>query len=106
MRVFGERPLLLATLFSPEQMRGLDAFALADFFRLTPTQARVAVLLADGMTAAEIGEKLGIALSTVRTHLRQVLSRLGATRLADAVRLLRQGEALWAAAPGGPGVAR
>lgn len=95
---FGDRPLLLATLFSPDQMRGLDAFALADVFRLTPTQARVAVLLAEGLTAAQIGLRMGIALSTVRTHLRQVLGRLGATRLTDAVRMLRTGEALWASA--------
>lgn len=99
MGAFGERPLILATLFSPDQMRGLDPFALGDVFGLTPTQARVAVLLAEGLTAAQIGLRLGVALSTVRTHLRQVLGRLGANRQADAVRLLRQGEALWASAP-------
>jgi DNA-binding CsgD family transcriptional regulator len=92
--------MVLATLFSPDQVRALDPHALGDIFGLTPTQARVAVLLADGLTAAEVAQQLGCALATVRTHIRQVLGKLGSRRLADAVRLLRQGEALWAQAGG------
>lgn len=97
---FGERPMVLATLFTPDQGGALDPHALADVFGLTPTQARVAVLLADGLTAIEVGRQLGCEPSTVRSHIRQVLAKLGARRLADAVRLLRQGEALWAQAGG------
>ena len=93
--VFGDRPQVLATLFDPRQMRELDPFALADLFNMTPTEGRVAVLLAEGLTAQGIAERLGCGVSTVRTHLRKVLAKLGATRLADAVRLLRQGDALW-----------
>ncbi|RTL24261.1 MAG: LuxR family transcriptional regulator [Burkholderiales bacterium] len=94
--LFGERPLLLATLFDARQSRALDPFALGDLFGMTPTQARVACLLAEGLSAPAIAAQLGCAQATVRTHLRQVLFKLGAKRLADAVRLLRQGEALWA----------
>lgn len=93
---FGEQPQVLATLFDPTCMRQLDPFALAEIFGMTPTEGRVAALLAEGLTAQAIGDRLGCALSTVRTHLRRVLAKLGAQRLADAVRLLRQGEALWA----------
>lgn len=93
---FGDRPRILATMFDPQQTRALDAFALGDLFGMTPTEARVACLLAEGLSAPAIAAQLGCAQATVRTHLRQVLFKLGATRLADAVRLLRQGEALWA----------
>ena len=93
--VFGDQPQVLATLFDPRQMRELDPFALGDLFGMTPTEGRVAVLLAEGLTAQAIAARLGCGVSTVRTHLRKVLAKLGATRLTDAVRLLRQGGALW-----------
>lgn len=96
--VFGERPLVMATLFAADQMSQLDAFALADVFGLTPAQARVAVLLADGHSAPEIAAQLGTSEATVRSHLRQVMLKLGARRLADAVRVLHQGDALWSRA--------
>lgn len=96
MGVFGDRPYVLVTPLSPDQIPPLDHHALGVIFGFTPTQARVAVALADGQTAREIAERVGCAESTVRTHLRVVMEKLGARRLADAVRLLRQGEALWA----------
>lgn len=92
---FGDRPLVLATLFDPLQVPTLDPFALAEVFGFTPAEARVAVLLADALSAKQIACRLGCATSTVRTHTRQVLGKLGATRMTDAVRLLQQGGALW-----------
>lgn len=99
MGAFGDRPFILATLLSPDQVRPLDSHALGEVFGFTPMQARVAVALADGLTAREIAERFGCAEPTVRTHLRVVMEKLGARRLADAIRLLRQGDALWACAP-------
>jgi hypothetical protein len=78
---FGERPVVLATLFDPARLGQLDAHARADSF---------------GLTAEQIGKRLGVALTTIRTHLRSVRRRLGAARTVDAVRLLREGQALWA----------
>ncbi len=39
-----------------------------------------------------------ISVNTVRTHVRNLLHKFGVRRVTDVVRLLRQGEALWAAA--------
>lgn len=103
MGAFGDRPFILATLLSPDQVRPLDPHALGEIFGFTPMQARVAVALADGLTAHEIADRIGCAEPTVRTHLRVVMEKLGARRLADAIRLLRQGDALWACAPGQAG---
>jgi DNA-binding CsgD family transcriptional regulator len=95
---FGQRPLILATLFDPSHVSALDPFALANLFGLTPTKAKVAARLADGSTAEQIGTLHGTAESTVRSQIKQVVAKLGATRTVDVVRMLRQGEVLWASA--------
>lgn len=92
---FGNRPMMLVTLFDPSHMRELDAFALSEVFSMTPAEGRVAALLSEGLSAHAIGQRLGCRESTVRTHLRNVLHKLGASKVTEAVRLLRQGEALW-----------
>ena len=91
--------LVLATLFDPGLTNALDPLALAGLFGLTPTEARVAVHLADGLSAKQMALARGIRETTVRTHLRQVLVKLGVARSVDAARLLRQGEVL-SARPG------
>lgn len=92
---FGERAQVLATLFDPHQVNALDTFALSNMFGLTPTEAKVAAHLAEGLSAAEIAQSNGTALPTVRSQIAQVLVKFGAHRVTDVVRLLRQGEALW-----------
>lgn len=96
---FGPRRCVLATLFRPTQVSALDPFALAQTFELTPTEARVAALLAEGLELAAIGERLNVRVTTVRTHVRSVLEALGQKRMTDVVRLLRDGQMLWAARP-------
>jgi DNA-binding CsgD family transcriptional regulator len=96
---FGPERYVLATLFSPGQVAALDPFALAQMFELTPAEARVAALLGEGLEPGAIAERLGVRLSTVRTHVRQVLAALGQRRVTDVVRVLQQGQALWS----GPG---
>lgn len=66
---------------------------------LTTQQAEVLRRVSLGMTNEEIAEDLGAAPNTVRTHVQNVLLRLGARNRAHAVRLLldgasRQGENL------------
>jgi DNA-binding CsgD family transcriptional regulator len=95
--VFGSRPMLVATLFDPQHVSAVDPHALGRMVGLSPTEARVAALLADGRTAEEIGAQHGTAVATVRTQVRAVLEKLGASRSVEVVRMLRQGEVLWAA---------
>ncbi len=95
---FGDRPQVLATLFDPHHVKPLDPFALANMFQLTPTEAKVAARMADGLTAGQIGQAHGTTIATVRSQMRQVIVKLGARRATDVVRLLRQGEALWSTA--------
>ena len=58
----------------------------------------VAAQLAEGFNADQISVANGTAITTTRTHISQVIAKLGARRSIDVVRLLRQGEALWASA--------
>lgn len=95
---FGTRPLVLVTLFDPQLAGMLDPFALGNLLKLTPAQSKVAVRLADGLTAEQIAAAIGCSVATVRTHIRQIIERLGVQRITDVIRLLRQGEALWSGA--------
>ncbi len=51
---------------------------LASEWFITPTEARVALALASGAKPAEIASSLGIALSTVRVHLKRVYAKVDA----------------------------
>ena len=57
-------------------------------FDLTPSEARVARGLAAGETLEEIAANGGVAMSTVRSQLRQVLEKTGCSRQAEVVSLL------------------
>lgn len=59
-------------------------------YRLTPTQARVAMLLADRLTNAEIAAELGIRPGTARSHTEAVLLRLDVTSRLKVVSLLAE----------------
>lgn len=93
---FGEQPQMLATLFDPEQVSELDPYAIAKVFQLSPAESKVATRIAQGLSPNEIAAEHGTRISTVRTQLSRVLAKLGVERQADVVRVLRQGEALWA----------
>ena len=74
---------------TPAELDALDAALINRLPRELPRQAR---------PFAVVGLELGCSEATVRSHLRQVMLKLGARRLADAVRVLHQGDALWSRA--------
>jgi DNA-binding NarL/FixJ family response regulator len=61
------------------------AFGIGRGPRLTPREADVLRLLAQGLTHEEIGERLIIGAETVRTHARKAADRLGAKTRTQAV---------------------
>jgi DNA-binding CsgD family transcriptional regulator len=67
-------------------------------FHLTPTQARVAQMLAARRTNAEIAALLDISIHTARRHVEAVLLRLDVnSRLAAERKLLTRGDSMYAA---------
>jgi len=63
------------------------AEALAMLYDLTPAEVRVLELLAAGRTQAAIAQFLGVAPSTVKSHVLRLFDKTGARRQADLVRL-------------------
>jgi len=61
---------------------------LREVFGLSPMQATVAALLAEGREVKEIAAELGVSTFTVRRHLADVMEKTETTRQAQLVRLL------------------
>jgi two-component system nitrate/nitrite response regulator NarL len=55
--------------------------------RLTPRQTQILQLMADGLPGKEVAALLGIRYPTLRTHLQNALTRLGAHSKAEAIAL-------------------
>lgn len=67
----------------------LDAAVIQTLFDLTPAEARVARMLAEGATIDEVSVALGLSDSTVRGHLKAVFRKCGVHRQSELVALLR-----------------
>jgi len=61
----------------PPRQNGEAAGALAHLLKLSPAERRVARLAAGGDDNADIAKTLGVSLSTVRSHLRNIFHKLG-----------------------------
>jgi DNA-binding CsgD family transcriptional regulator len=57
-------------------------------FDLTPAEARIAGLIAEGQTVDSITSTLSVSANTVRTHLKSIFSKTGVGRQAELVTLL------------------
>jgi DNA-binding CsgD family transcriptional regulator len=62
--------------------------AIAKAYKLTPTELRVLLALIEVGGGPEIGEALGIADGTVKTHLGHLFQKTGAKHQADLVKLV------------------
>jgi DNA-binding CsgD family transcriptional regulator/PAS domain-containing protein len=63
--------------------------ALAALYDLTHAEAKVLTLVADGHSRNEIATRLGVGLSTIKTHLLHLNSKTGSARLSDLAKLAR-----------------
>jgi DNA-binding CsgD family transcriptional regulator/PAS domain-containing protein len=61
---------------------------LSQLFGLSKAEARVAAGIAEGRRLTEIAQECDVRMPTVRTQLRAVLKKVGATRQADLVRIV------------------
>ena len=72
----------------------VDAGRVAETLGLTPTESRVAVLLAGGKTVREIAIATGRHEGTIRSHVKEVHRKLSISRRADLARLVLSAGAL------------
>ena len=61
---------------------------IASTYKLTPTELRVLLAIVDVGGVPEVAEALGVAESTVKTHLGRLYGKTGAGRQADLVKLV------------------
>jgi DNA-binding CsgD family transcriptional regulator/PAS domain-containing protein len=81
------RPDAIAAVFIGVSDEQSDAQAIAAAYRLSPAETRVLAGLFAGSTLAQTAGTLGIAESTVKTHVRNIFAKTGVSRRADLVRL-------------------
>ncbi len=68
----------------------LPSDAMALIYDLTPAETRVLELIAHGRPQSAVAQELGIATSTVKTHLLRLFQKTGCSRQVDLVRLAAQ----------------
>lgn len=86
--------LLLIHLDQPALTQSARIDALTRHCRLSPTERHVLMLLADGLTAEAACGHLGLKLSTVRSHVRNLLGKTQAPSLMQLLRWLGSATAL------------
>lgn len=81
-------PSVAIFISDPEQEPGTSAEALGRLFDLTPAEAGLSLLLADGNTLDQVSKQLGISTNTGRAHLRAIFSKTGVTQQSQLVSLI------------------
>lgn len=79
--------ILVATPLQPHRAPGADI--IEGLFDLTPAEARLAVMIAEGLTPRNASQRLGVTEGTARTTLKRVLAKTGSRRQSDLVGMLR-----------------
>ena len=70
----------LVLIVDPMDRVGLEPEFAQEVLGLTPTEAEIAIQLAQGRTPRQIAAATGREYSTVRTHLKHIFSKLGVSR--------------------------
>ena len=78
----------LVLLAEPARGTAVDPDLAAAVLGLTPTESRVAVMLAQGVTVRKIATAMERKESTIRYHIKQIYAKHGLSRQSDLVRLV------------------
>jgi len=85
MGAFGHLPLALLILHEPSRVGAPDPFIVGEMFDLTPAEAKVAVALTKGLAPKQIASLTANSVETIRSHMKSIFAKTGATRQADLV---------------------
>ncbi len=86
------RPTAILLITDPEQAAVVRGEQLGQDFGLTPAETVFAVEISKGDGLQAAASRLGVSLTTVRTHLAHVFDKTGTRRQAELVRLILQGQ--------------
>lgn len=85
------RPAWVIFVCDPDAQTTAPREILRQVFDFTPSEATLAMELANGLSVEEAAELLGIRRNTARTHLRAIFAKAGVSRQAELVRLILNG---------------
>lgn len=83
-----ERGELLLFISDPETAFSMPADTLHSLYGLTPAEAKVAILLANGLSSGEIASQNGASLETVRSQLKSIFRKMDVRNQQDVIRVL------------------
>ncbi len=89
--VHGDAPLrrsAIVVLRDPDRRASVSADVVAQLFGLTPAEAGLATLLAQGFDIDEASETLGIRRNTARSQLQSIFMKTNAKRQSELIRLI------------------
>jgi DNA-binding CsgD family transcriptional regulator len=75
--------VLLVETVTPAALPPEEALRVA--FELTPSEVRIVLAVADGARLADVADAHGIAVGTVRSHLKRIFSKMDVNRQAELV---------------------
>jgi DNA-binding CsgD family transcriptional regulator/PAS domain-containing protein len=81
-------PMAIAFIDDGQSHIRPDANTLCARYELTPAEWRVAEALAHGLSTDDIAQTLGVAVSTVKSHLRQLYAKTGTGNRVNLMRML------------------
>jgi DNA-binding CsgD family transcriptional regulator len=82
------RPYATMFIVSPERTLQISPNLIANFFGLTPAEAKLAIAVAQGTRLSDYAEEKGVSIHTVNSQVKSVLSKTGVNRQAELVKLL------------------
>lgn len=86
-----DSPAVAVMLIDPKQRVQLPEALLAELFGFTPTEATIAMLLAEGQRKEDIAELLGVSATTVAFHLRNLFQKTDTRRQAELIAVILAG---------------
>jgi DNA-binding CsgD family transcriptional regulator len=84
----GHSPAIALFISDPEERSGAPVNVLVKLFGFTPTEAQLAIHLANGVNLDEAATILGMSRNTARAHLRAMFAKTGISRQSALVRLI------------------
>ncbi len=83
-------PAVIAYIHGDSVLSADRCEQLAQMFGLLPSESRLALALARGMSIIEAGKHLGLTLQTARTYSKNIYAKMGARGQADLVRFIHR----------------
>jgi DNA-binding CsgD family transcriptional regulator len=84
----GEPAVAAVYITDPSQIPQRPEAAMSRMYGLTPAEAKVAALIARGLSGRQVADKLKVSYNTLKTHLKRVFVKTGTSNQGTLIRLI------------------